>query len=41
LKAGDTIIVEGYQKIGPGAPVSPVPWQQSETTISQTTGGKE
>lgn len=36
LKAGDTIIVEGYQKVGPGAPVSPVPWQQSETS-----GGKE
>jgi hypothetical protein len=36
LKAGDTIIVEGYQKVGPGAPVSSVPWQQSETS-----GGKE
>jgi len=41
LKAGDTVIVEGYQKVGPGAPVSPVPWQKNETTQSQTSGGKE
>lgn len=38
LKVGDTVIVEGYQKVGPGAPVSPVPWEQSETTGSQTSG---
>ncbi len=41
LKADDTVIVEGYQKVGPGAPVSPVPWQKNETTQSQTSGGKE
>lgn len=27
LKAGDRVIVDGFQKIGPGAPVSPTPWQ--------------
>lgn len=26
LKAGDMVVVDGYQKIGPGAPVSPVCW---------------
>ena len=31
LKAGDTIIVEGYQKVAPGMSVSPVPWQQDKT----------
>lgn len=41
LKAGDTVIVEGYQKVAPGAPVSPVPWQQGETPAPRTSGGKE
>lgn len=27
LQAGDTVIVEGYQKVGPDAPVSPSPWK--------------
>jgi membrane fusion protein (multidrug efflux system) len=26
LKAGDTVIVEGLQKVKPGAPVKPLPW---------------
>lgn len=26
LQSGDTVIVEGYQKVGPGAPVMPMPW---------------
>ena len=26
LKAGDQVIVEGFQKMRPGAPVKPVPW---------------
>lgn len=26
LNAGDTVIVEGFQKIRPGAPVQPIPW---------------
>lgn len=41
LKPGDAVIVEGYQKVAPGAPVSPAPWQQSETSAPQTSGGKE
>jgi len=41
LKAGDTIIVEGYQKVGPGAPVSPSPWQRNKASAPQTSGGKE
>ncbi len=27
LAAGDTVIVEGFQKIGPGAPVQGIPWK--------------
>ena len=27
LKPGETVVVEGFQKIQPGAPVSPVPWK--------------
>ncbi len=27
LAAGDVVIVEGFQKIGPGAQVQPMPWQ--------------
>lgn len=41
LKTGDTVIVEGYQKVAPGAPVSPAPWQQSEISPPRTSGGKE
>ncbi len=26
LQAGDRVIIEGYLKVGPGAPVSPTPW---------------
>lgn len=29
LKAGDIVIVEGYLKVGPGAPVAPSPWKQA------------
>jgi len=28
LNAGDMVVVEGFQKIRPGAPVQPIPWQQ-------------
>lgn len=41
LKAGDKVIVEGYMKIGPGAPVSPVPWQTPEAASPGSTGGKK
>lgn len=37
LKVGDSVIVEGYQKVGPGAPVSPVPWKRDQGI----SGGKE
>jgi membrane fusion protein (multidrug efflux system) len=32
LKAGDKVIVEGFQKIGPGAPVAPEAWKQALKT---------
>lgn len=41
LKVGDTIIVEGYQKVAPDAPVSPMPWEQHETPQSPASDGKE
>jgi membrane fusion protein (multidrug efflux system) len=31
LKPGDRVIVEGFQKLGPGAPVKPVPWKPART----------
>lgn len=37
LKAGDTVIVEGYQKIGPGADVSPVPWTRNQGSTQSKT----
>lgn len=30
LNPGDTIIVEGFQKIRPGAPVQPIPWTEPQ-----------
>ena len=27
LQAGDQVVVEGFQKIRPGAPVQPIPWK--------------
>lgn len=32
IQAGDTVIVEGFQKIGPGAPVQPIPWKGEAPT---------
>ncbi|WNG41433.1 efflux RND transporter periplasmic adaptor subunit [Archangium violaceum] len=34
LKAGDQVIVEGFQKIGPGAPVKPVAWTAPGTGLN-------
>lgn len=31
LKAGERVIVEGFQKVQPGAPVSAVPWRSAST----------
>lgn len=28
VQAGDVLVVEGFQKIRPGAPVQPIPWKQ-------------
>lgn len=46
LKTGDNVIIEGYLKIAPGAPVSPVPWQKGKAPRPQelsdkASGGKE
>jgi membrane fusion protein (multidrug efflux system) len=30
LKAGEQVIVDGFQKLRPGAPVKPVPWQAAQ-----------
>ncbi|HVL76119.1 MAG TPA: efflux RND transporter periplasmic adaptor subunit [Noviherbaspirillum sp.] len=30
LQPGDRVIVEGFQKLGPGAPVKPVPWKGAQ-----------
>ena len=31
LQAGDQLVVEGFQKIRPGAPVQPMPWKNGAT----------
>lgn len=44
LKVGDKVIVDGLQMTGPGAPVSPVPWQgdkSSAQTQTQPQGSSE
>ncbi len=45
LKAGDSVIVEGYQKVSAGAAVSPTPWKKNnkseDTPQSNSTGAKE
>lgn len=35
LKAGDRVIVEGLQKVKPGAPVKPVPWKATAPNDSK------
>jgi membrane fusion protein (multidrug efflux system) len=32
LKGGERVIVEGFQKVRPGATVKAVPWKQAEAT---------
>ena len=39
LKPGDRVVVEGVQKIGPGAPVQPSPYQPPATTTGKQTQG--
>lgn len=40
LTEGDVVIVEGFQKIRPGAPVQPVPWQPAGKLAAQGQGAK-
>jgi membrane fusion protein, multidrug efflux system len=32
LKAGETVVVEGFQRIQPGMAVNPAPWQGPRTS---------
>ncbi|WP_353171703.1 efflux RND transporter periplasmic adaptor subunit [Paracandidimonas soli] len=45
LQAGDAVIVEGFQKIRPGAPVQPMPWKadgaQQQPKPDQPQGGEQ
>lgn len=34
VQAGDELIVEGFQKIRPGAPVQPMPWKQGSEGVA-------
>jgi membrane fusion protein (multidrug efflux system) len=36
LKAGDRVVVEGFQKFVPGSIVRPVPWQRDRSSASDT-----
>jgi membrane fusion protein (multidrug efflux system) len=38
LKSGDKVIVEGVQKVRPGAPVQPVPYKAGKTTTRASQG---
>lgn len=41
LKAGDRVIVAGFQKLAPGAPVKPVPWKEEQPAAAgKDTQGK-
>src|SRR5690606_5970999 len=41
LQANDVVIVEGFQKIRPGAPVEPVAWKaQSESNVPASPAAK-
>lgn len=36
IEPGDTVVVAGFQKIRPGAPVDPIPWKKEEGTSEKT-----
>nr|UVT38086.1 Multidrug efflux pump subunit AcrA [uncultured bacterium] len=40
LSAGDTVVVEGFQKIRPGAPVQPMPWKEGDAQSASSDQGK-
>lgn len=39
LSAGDVVVVEGFQKIRPGVPVHPIPWQQGKNGQAPAAAG--
>lgn len=41
LNPGDMVVVEGFQKIRPGAPVQPIPWQQGAPAGAGSPGGAQ
>lgn len=41
LEPGDTVVVEGFQKIRPGAPVQPIPWENSAPDQAHTAGSTQ
>lgn len=41
LKAGEKVIVEGFQKIGPGAPVEPTEWNPDAKPAPETASADE
>lgn len=41
LNPGDTVIVEGFQKIRPGAPVQPIPWSKQDEQTGSDTANKD
>ena len=40
LKAGDVVVVEGFQKIRPGAPVQASPWNKDKAGGAPAAGGQ-
>lgn len=40
IQAGDRVIVDGFQKTGPGAPVTPVPWEGPVGTETAASAGE-
>src|SRR3546814_15477163 len=41
LKAGDVVVVEGFQKIRPGAPAQATPWKPDEAGKAAQPAGAE
>lgn len=41
VKPGDQVVVEGFQKIRPGAPVQPMPWKQGAGTEKPAAAAQE
>ncbi|NEN75107.1 efflux RND transporter periplasmic adaptor subunit [Pelistega sp. NLN82] len=41
LKSGDQLIVEGFTKIGPGAPINALPWAKDPNVAAQSAAGQQ